>query len=178
MYTSNWIEPDQLNAPNCFLLSQMWRWVYLSLFQACWKQHCLLFLIPGIMPLRLFDTVNINGIGATPGAVSPLIPPALAPQQAQHETALSSRLKVLSALISYMALCYGLDCWIPLDVTVVNISFSHLFWKAHILVQKSSQFLPLCFSLPLLREGNRHQRHSALLTDVPRMPCSQGNHLK
>lgn len=88
-----------------------------------WKEHCSLFLIPRNLPLRLFDTGNINGIGAIPGAVSPLIPPALTPRQAQHETALSSWLKVLSALISSMLLRRGLDCWIPLNVTVVNISF-------------------------------------------------------
>lgn len=48
----------------------------------------------------------------------------LTPQRAQHtKNTLSSRLKVLSALISYTAPCYGLDGWIPILVKHFVFSF-------------------------------------------------------
>lgn len=120
VYTSNWIEPDQLNPQTAFYWVRCGgECIYHS--SCCTEKKTACSSSYSVLrPPRQVDAANINTMGAATGAVSPLMPSSLTLQQAQHKTTLSLWLKVLSALISYTALCYGWACWIPTVFIVVK----------------------------------------------------------
>lgn len=161
----------------------MWRWVYLSLFQPCWKENHLLFLIPSITPpgagrhckyqcygSHQWRCVPIDGFlpdasGSATQNLSFFMLKDLVSPNVLHGPVLRIRLLNPNCPYNGQTFCF----LIPLR------GFGQ---SGKIPVQKGLHFLPLSFSLPLLREGYQHQRHGLLLMDVPRLPCSQGNHLK